>query len=308
LKIRIAPAKFQSVCFNIKTTCFWQHFYNSFLVPGGLEFDVFPSNEAKFLIMIATPTRHYQFIGGPSLEAALATYLPTPKAPAKALPKFIELPCTLEYSSMQTYQAESGVSSLCAWLTGVGVFYCSMAFGEQNPGDGVFSQSKLLPFPSQAIVNGVSALSNPSDNDQGVPPLSLSLTEFHFLLLYRNRLLAINQLSEEVVWSLPVQDRAAGALLGFARDPTHQCIFAFSDRAVFEIGIDREDRDVWRLYLEEGDFEAALRHCHDTQQQEKVREAEADMHFSKGQFEHAARLYAQVSFALNLALFVILRF
>ena len=239
---------------------------------GGLEFDLFPGSDSKFLIMVATPTRHHQFIGGPTIEAALATYTATPKQPAKALPKFIELPATLSYSSMQTYESESdggggsGASgesggASCAWLTGVGVFYANMVYGAQNPGDGVFSQSKLLPFPSEAVVSGGLAPasgSGASEQDQGVAPRSLSLTEFHFLLLYKNRLLAINRLSEDVVWTLPVQPERTGygsssagaggsGLLGFARDATHQCIFAYSDRAVFEIGIDHEDRDVWRL-------------------------------------------------------------
>jgi hypothetical protein len=48
-------------------------------------------------------------------------------------------------------------------------------------------------------------------------------------------------------------------------------------------------------YLEDGNFAAALERCHDAQQEESVREAEADSHFDKGQFEHAARLYAQTS-------------
>jgi hypothetical protein len=48
-------------------------------------------------------------------------------------------------------------------------------------------------------------------------------------------------------------------------------------------------------YLEDGNFAAALERCHDAQQEESVREAEADSHFEKGQFEHAARLYAQTS-------------
>jgi hypothetical protein len=360
---------------------------SAIIFPGGLEFDLFPGSDSKFLIMVATPTRHHQFIGGPTIEAALATYTATPKTPAKALPKFIELPATLSYSSMQTFESESDGGSgaggesggaSCAWLTGVGVFYANMVFGAQNPGDGVFSQSKLLPFPSEAVVSGglAPALSgNGAEQDQGVAPRSLSLTEFHFLLLYKNRLLAINRLSEDVVWTLPVQPERTGygsnsssaaggsGLLGFARDATHQCIFAYSDRAVFEIGIDHEDRDVWRLcvscflsvfflplflplsskpvrslfwslavlfifhmflisqvylsthyislslsfcvrhmqnpnkhrYLEDGNFAAALERCHDAQQEESVREAEADSHFEKGQFEHAARLYAQTS-------------
>jgi hypothetical protein len=45
-----------------------------------------------------------------------------------------------------------------------------------------------------------------SDLDQVPPPQSLSLTEFHFLLLYSNRVLAINQLSEEVIWTLPINE------------------------------------------------------------------------------------------------------
>jgi hypothetical protein len=43
--------------------------------------------------------------------------------------------------------------------------------------------------------------------------------------------------------------------------------------------VDREDRDVWRLFLEEKNFAAALEHCHDPQQENLVRAAQADALF-----------------------------
>jgi hypothetical protein len=42
-------------------------------------------------------------------------------------------------------------------------------------------------------------------------------------------------------------------------DPVRQTYWIFTDQSLFEIVIGNEDRDVWKIYLEKGQFETALR-------------------------------------------------
>jgi hypothetical protein len=58
-------------------------------VTGGLRIEVFPAVKSsqetvKYFVMAATPTRHYQFIGGPTFEQLFAKY--------SSNPAFVELP------------------------------------------------------------------------------------------------------------------------------------------------------------------------------------------------------------------------
>jgi len=66
------------------------------VTPDGLHVEKFPQDESKLFVMAATPTRHYQFIGGPSFEALFAKYTANP------LPsRFVELPGDLGYSELR---------------------------------------------------------------------------------------------------------------------------------------------------------------------------------------------------------------
>jgi hypothetical protein len=45
---------------------------------------------------------------------------------------------------------------------------------------------------------------------------------------------------------------------GLCPDPRHDTVWMWSNKFVFEVEIDNEDREVWRLYLNEGKFQKAL--------------------------------------------------
>jgi hypothetical protein len=115
---------------------------------AGLRIEVFPAvkdtEAVKFFVMATTPTRHYQFIGGPTFEQMFAKY---------TNPAFVELPGDLGYSELRFYsqnQARAGsASETCAWLTGAGVYYGNLVFGSQDqPGDRVVDDGKLLAYDS----------------------------------------------------------------------------------------------------------------------------------------------------------------
>jgi hypothetical protein len=78
-------------------------------------------------------------------------------------------------------------------LSGAGIYYGNLVFGSQDSvADKVVDDGKLLAYPNYPT--------SESKASESLPPLSLVLTEFHFLLLNKKRLFAINQLSEEIVY------------------------------------------------------------------------------------------------------------
>jgi hypothetical protein len=60
--------------------------------------------------MATTPTRIYQFIGGPTFESVFASY--------ETNPGFVELPGELNYSELQFFSKYQGLPKTFAWLTG----------------------------------------------------------------------------------------------------------------------------------------------------------------------------------------------
>jgi hypothetical protein len=85
----------------------------------GLRFERFATtaNEAtKYFVMASTPTRIYQFIGGPTFEALFANY--------ETNAGFHELPGGITHSDLQFFSKfDQGQPRSFAWLTGIFVSF-----------------------------------------------------------------------------------------------------------------------------------------------------------------------------------------
>jgi len=100
---------------------------------------------------------------------------------------------------------------------------------------------------------------------------------------------------------------------GLAPDPTKGTVWMFSDRFVFEVRgfvkrstrarlltvwrsngiqvmITQEDREVWRFYLEKGQYDTALQYAHTAEQKQIVLNHQADHYFNLGNFDVRAPL------------------
>eukprot|EP00698_Gefionella_okellyi_P003047 TRINITY_DN12868_c0_g1_i1.p1 TRINITY_DN12868_c0_g1~~TRINITY_DN12868_c0_g1_i1.p1 ORF type:complete len:989 (+),score=219.79 TRINITY_DN12868_c0_g1_i1:294-2969(+) len=246
----------------------------------GIEFQMYPSasrSEApKYFIMVTTPTRYYQFVGsGHGFEEVFMVYNQAP-------PQFGELLSDLTSSQLVFFaQPYNGLARKFAWLTGSGIFHGKLVFGSQRPGiDTCATETDLLAFPANVDI----------EHD---PPLSLVMTEFHFLLLFKSRFIAMSQLNGEVVFEQEVGSRFAGSMKSMVRDMATGAIFASSDICVWEVIVQAEDRFVWQLCLKAGDYESAYKHAKDAKQKDEVLGAQADHFFEKGAFDLSAKTYAK---------------
>jgi len=271
---------------------------------SGLYLELFPSSadqgEAnyKWFVMAATPNRLFQFIGGPTFEQLFSRY--TGHVPSS----YKDFPGTLTYSDLKLYSkyasrsAASGgghaVPEQAAWLNGAGIYHGKMVFGSQDKGQDVMQNGKLLPYPHiKGGGGGGSDLLAGGSHGRPIAPLSTTLTEFHFLLLYRNRLVAINQLNEGIVFEEAFKSHTYGEMQGIATDTRKDAVWMYSDKFVFALNVLREDRHAWKLYLQEGKFDLALDYCDTDAQIERVNNAKADYLFEQGNFDAAAKIYAE---------------
>jgi len=142
-----------------------------------------------------------------------------------------------------------------AWLTGPGVYLADVLLGSQSSGQNVLQNTINIPYPSVAVP-GTPNTRNPKQaaNEVEAAPLSIVLTEFHYMLLYSTGyLFAISRLTNEIVYEGRFPVRAD--MLAFAHDPKLRVTFAYSASQVFEIHIENEDRDVWAMYLQKARFD-----------------------------------------------------
>jgi vacuolar protein sorting-associated protein 18 len=201
------------------------------------------SNSSSHMVLIATPTRLYHFKGSLASTSDPPFFIDIFQLdPEKPMTNFLELPGNPRHCCLATWRPLSdmeGVSSF-AWLTEPGVYYADIAAGRTD--DSVLLNPQLYAF----------------SKDRSNRPVSLVSTEFHVLIQYPGSVRALSKLSGQIIFEDTFTDRY-GKLMGICRDASNGAVWLYSETGVYRYKITDESRDVWKIYLEKGDFDSALR-------------------------------------------------
>lgn len=255
---------------------------------------------SKAAVVATTSTRIYEFIGPIGKErredasATDSLYAALFEPYKGSVPNLkSELPGDVPHSELQVWApSENKDPRALAWLTGPGVYHGLLSFVGQDVGDSVIDSANLLPYPAFVVDDNDSTAAN-GRNTVAEIPLSIMLTEFHFVLLYQDRAMGINTLDDRVVFeeSLPLKPRER--VIGTAVDPARKTYWIYTDASIFELVVKDEDRDVWRVYLQRGAHDASLRYVKTASQRDIVLSAQGDRFFEDGRYIQAAQCYAQ---------------
>ncbi|KAI0051712.1 hypothetical protein FA95DRAFT_1675740 [Auriscalpium vulgare] len=261
----------------------------------GISFDLFPPVDPKrVLVVVTTPSRIYQFVGTPDrrsddgskvFSSLFASYRET-------APKILELPGNIRHSELHYYtpnsdQAHSLPKEL-AWMTGPGIYHGTLNF--QSTSDDFIDNAQLFPYPTFPSSPG--SYNAPTTSDV---PTSIALTEFHFVLLYPDRIAAISTLDENLAYEETLPLKPGEEVRGLTADPVRKTYWVYTDQSLFELVVGNEDRDVWKVYLQKEKFDVALRYAKTAAQRDHVISAQAHTYFKEGRYFQAAQSYAQCS-------------
>ncbi|KAF4519225.1 hypothetical protein B566_EDAN015331 [Ephemera danica] len=176
------------------------------------------------------------------------------------------------YSKLQFYyQTPKGPPTTFGWLTAVGIYHGNVDTTSPPGQDSVVAQSKMLKYPVQ---------------EEGVNPVPLSfvLTQFHALLLYPDKLVAMCLLNEELT----------GKLVGICKDIVRNFVWVYSERSIFKYKVYQEDRNMWRVYMEKGDFEKAQEFCRENLvHKDQVLIRKAETLFQNEKYQDSAETYSE---------------
>lgn len=270
-----------------------QYLTKLFTLPGkeneepvtGLEYDRMPASDLnmyKYYILATTPGRLYQFIGQVSQLSEPPMFLSLFKQydTDKELPQFMELPGDFGYSELHLFFPNFRQQARkFAWMSGPGIYYGDIDVKGTAGPSSILANSKLMAYKK-------------NEDDRANKPLSMVLTEFHMLVVYKDSMKALCFLNEEMVYDDVYPDRA-GKLKGICKDSIRGTLWTFTTSSVYKVKLTRENRDVWQMYLEKGEFELAKDYCEDNpMHMDKVLTKQADHLFSNGKFEESAAMYA----------------
>ncbi|XP_057954513.1 vacuolar sorting protein 18 [Malania oleifera] len=244
------------------------------------------SNGTRYYVMAVTPTRLYSFTGIGLLETVFASYLD------RAV-RFMELPGEIPNSELHFFIKQRRAVHF-AWLSGAGIYHGGLNFGAQHSsleGDENFVENKALLDYSK-ICEGA----------QATKPSSLAVSEFHFLLLIGNKVKVVNRISEQIIEELQfdqTSDSASRGIIGLCSDASAGLFYAYDQNSIFQVSVNDEGRDMWKVYLDMDEYAAALANCRDPLQRDQVYLVQAEAAFASKNFLRAASFYAKINYILS---------
>ena len=142
-------------------------------------------------------------------------------------------------------------------MQGPGLYASSLS---TTPTSEILQHPTLIPYPPSSSTPAF-ARSSAQANTADSIPISITITEWHYLLLYVDRVVGISREDEKVVWqeSLPLTGNEQPVCL--SSDPVSRTFWVCTTHNVLEVLIRDEDRDVWRGKLERAEYADALRYA-----------------------------------------------
>lgn len=122
---------------------------------------------------------------------------------------------------------------------------------------------------------------------------SITLSKYHALILRNNEIIAVNLLDNTIIFDerLPSSDN----FIGITSDIKNSTYWAYSADSIFEIAVTDEDRDIWRIYLEQNRFDEALRLARTPKEQDAVAIANGEFLLQNNSFFEAANVLGKSS-------------
>ncbi|XP_064080342.1 vacuolar protein sorting-associated protein 18 homolog [Macrobrachium nipponense] len=242
-----------------------------------VEYRSSPSDDLHFLVLCTTPERIYQLAGRvksleerPMFLSLFNNYLGLP-------PRFTELPSTWKNSWLQIYHSVN-IPKHFAWVVEQGIYYGDVSWTGLIHEEASI-QKGLNPFPASVEGSG--------------PPCGMILCEYHLFIVWPHKIQGICILNNQVVFEGSVPEDC-GKLMGIARDNVRGSIWVYAERAVFKYKVDQEGRNVWRIYLDQGNYDQAKKLCsNDSSRLYVVLLKEAQDLFEKKDYLRSAKLFAK---------------
>lgn len=195
---------------------------------------------------------------------------------------YIELPGDLPYSKLQLFYPnllEEALPESFAWMAAPGIMYGNINC-EAKTSQKLINEDKIL-------------ISYPDDKGNKLSPISIVLTKFHVLILFRDRLKVISVLNEQLVFE-DIYTETYGPMRGILKDPKKGTVWTFSDMAIYKYKITNEDKFVWEIYLDKKQYKLARQYAEkDAVKMDKVLSRQAEDLFQSGKYEQSAIIYAQ---------------
>ncbi|KAJ3416468.1 hypothetical protein HDV05_001626 [Chytridiales sp. JEL 0842] len=249
----------------------------------GIHYEKVSPSSNKYVVIVATADRLYNMVGdaseyGESMFTSLfqrysvsSNYQEIPHGQSVKGRLCFWKP--LDGDSSSSKPAER-----LTWLTDAGVFCADLAYRKSANVDTVFENTRLIPY-------------HDGDNEDEYP-LTIAQSQFHVILLFKDRVKALGLLNDEKVYEERIPLEHGERVVSIEVDAVKNTFWVHTSTTLYELIISEEDRNVWKLYLDKQDYATALEFAKTSEQRNKVIVLQAEHQFSKGDYVESAALFA----------------
>lgn len=273
----------------------------------GLEYHQIPSNsvtERSFIIFVSTNSRLYRMIG--SVPSNIEPP-PLNLIFAQNTTNYRDIPGRFNNSKLDLfYPSYNSLPVRYAWLTEPGVMTGEIEnqfdLDRQTFESDIemttvpYESSEDMDFELPLSLSTPSGLSPPFYI--GAPnhydrPISLVVTNFHVIVLFRHSMKAICILNNAIVYEEYFSNKY-GSIVGMCKDPVKNTIWVYCERAIFRFKVPYENRRVWKIFLDQKRFDLAKKYSiSDDANYDRVICEEAQHYFRMKDYDKSAELFAE---------------
>lgn len=249
----------------------------------GIAYETYKDKNLSYVIVV-TDCQLYQFMGSSNLEQLFNKY-----KLHEGTSKYLDGPCKtfpsgeLTRSSLQMFFKKDGSFQSFGWMTAAGFCYGNYV---NEIIDKLINSFIVVPYVKIKREGGLEV----DDN-----PIAVCHSEYHIYFLYSDCITIISKITSNIVHTEYLYDISSN-IIGMYYDKSKSCLFLYSSKSIFQLQIERENRDVWKAYLEKEDYENALSHCKQNNlltQIKKVSKLYGNSLFEQGDYANAAIKYSE---------------
>lgn len=121
--------------------------------------------------------------------------------------------------------------------------------------------------------------------------MSVAHSEYHIYLLFSDCITIISKITNNIVHT----ESHRGNIVNMYYDKYKNCIWMHSNKNIYQLTIENEDRDIWKAHLEKENFDLALQHCekNNLPYEKKVARLYANYFYENKSYKEAALMYAR---------------
>lgn len=264
----------------------------------GIEYVLFSGVACKISVFIACPNHFFQILGDTNESGKpgfLDFFQEYRKNPGLLQKCAIEFPGKNLKNQLQVYHNNFSPDSF-AVMSGAGMFYAKMP---SSSSDKLYVE-QLTPLenssrPMDLLVGPASTRATFEVSRESEQLVGIGITKEHVYFFTPHKMNVFSKITQKVVHSIEFEKRQGYEIIGVYFEQASHSFFAWSNRFVYQILVENEDRDVWKYFIEVNNYIEAIKFCENTNSQAygKVLGMYAEFLFRDQKYFEAAQTFVR---------------